>query len=372
MRVDRELAVVVAGGGPAGAAAAIVLGREGHHPLLADEPGREAARVGEALPPAATPLLRDLGVLDRFLADGHLPCFGNVSAWGSEIPRAADFIFNPRGHGWHLDRAKFDSMLRSEAEAAGAEILGARLTSLRRDREEGWIATLRHAGGRMEAIRCRWLVDATGRRSIVARAAGAARIHDDRLVAVHARIRPVSGDSDGRTLIESGPHGWWYSALIPSGDRVVAFLSDSDLLGRPAILGPEGFRARLDESKLISRKLSASGDDLASAPRATDSRSSRLDHFAGEGWLAVGDAAMAFDPLSSQGILNALYTGMRGGQALSRRSSGDDAVEGYAARLESIYEAYRRHLDAYYRLETRWPGLPFWERRRQTPQDNAR
>ena len=52
--------------------------------LLADDSADRAFRIGEALPPAAGPLLRDLGVLDRFLADGHLPCYGNVSSWGSD------------------------------------------------------------------------------------------------------------------------------------------------------------------------------------------------------------------------------------------------------------------------------------------------
>jgi len=33
----------------------------------------------------------------------------------------------------------------------------------------------------------------------------------------------------------------------------------------------------------------------------------------GEGWLAAGDAALSLDPLSSQGLFKALYTGLAGG-----------------------------------------------------------
>ena len=128
-QMSRDFSVIVAGGGPAGSAAAIVLAKSGRRVLLVDDSAPRAFRIGEALPPAAVPLLRDLGVLDRFLADKHLPCFGNVSSWGSEELAATDFLFNPHGHGWHLDRARFDAMLRSVAEESGAALMsGARVT----------------------------------------------------------------------------------------------------------------------------------------------------------------------------------------------------------------------------------------------------
>jgi flavin-dependent dehydrogenase len=81
-----------------------------------------------------------------------------------------------------------------------------------------------------------------------------------------------------------------------------------------------------------------------------------LDNFSGAGWLAVGDAALSFDPLSSQGILTALYTGMEVGLTLLAQLSGNaDAVARYRYRLANIYEAYLRNLTAYYSSEERWP-----------------
>jgi 2-polyprenyl-6-methoxyphenol hydroxylase-like FAD-dependent oxidoreductase len=57
--------VVIAGGGPAGAITALVLARAGHRVLMADCTSG-AARTGEALPPAARPLLRDLNLLHAY------------------------------------------------------------------------------------------------------------------------------------------------------------------------------------------------------------------------------------------------------------------------------------------------------------------
>lgn len=80
-----------------------------------------------------------------------------------------------------------------------------------------------------------------------------------------------------------------------------------------------------------------------------------------------GDAALSFDPLSSQGILTALYTGMEAGLTIDAQLSGDkDASLRYGSRLTTIYEAYLRNLTAYYSIEARWSDRTFWKRRPET------
>lgn len=365
MTGSRRFEAVVAGGGPAGAAAALALARGGRRALLLDDSPAGSCRVGEALPPAGRPLLRELGVLDAFLADGHLPCHGNLSAWGSPALHSTDFFFDLNGHGWHLDRARFDSALRDAARDAGAEVrAGTRLAAAEPDGAGGWRAVLSGAEG-TEEVRCGWLVDATGRRSAVARRRGAARLHDDALVAFYARFRPArEGDRDGRTLIEAAPDGWWYTALVPSGERVVAFQTDADQADRSALLTPEGFTRLLEGTQHVRAALDAFGFALNGRPRGADAGSARLDRFAGDGWLAAGDAATSFDPLSSQGIRTALYTGTLAGRALHAHLGGDGAaLAGYAHRLEEVHAAYLRSRAEFYAYEGRWPDRPFWARR---------
>ena len=84
----------------------------------------------------------------------------------------------------------------------------------------------------------------------------------------------------------------------------------------------------------------------------------------GLAWLAVGDAAFCFDPLSAQGLLNALYTGLAAAESADSYLSGrPEAVAEYAASLKGIHKAYTQQLAYWYGQERRWPEAPFWRRR---------
>lgn len=364
-----EFDAIVAGGGPAGATAALVLARSGRRVLLMDPTRGEAARPGEALAPAARPVLRDLGLLDRLAEGGHLPCYGNLSVWGADEPHVTDFLLNPYGTGWHVDRARFDAMLRDEAVAAGAVLRVGRLLGAERLAGDRWLVRIDREAGAVASLGCSWLVDATGRRAAIALRHGAARRRDDALVALHARFRPAPGapvDRDSRTMIEAVPDGWYYSALLPSGERAVALLTDADLTDA-ATRTAEGFRERLRSARHLRRTLDAHVYRIAGRPRGAAAGGSRLEAPVGEGWVAVGDAALAFDPLSSQGLLCALETGSRSGRAIDRALAGDGAPLGdYARAVEQIDAAYREGLAACYAAERRWPDRPFWRRRLAT------
>jgi flavin-dependent dehydrogenase len=226
------------------------------------------------------------------------------------------------GTGLHLDRDKFDTSLRRAAAEAGAEVV----TNARLECRNG--ATLR-CNGREERLNYRWLVDASGRTAAACRARGARRNVEDNLVAFHARFDAPPGviDADCRTVIESCPSGWWYTARVPSAQRVVAFFTDRDLISTRTALSATDMMGSLRQTRHVRAIIEANGYALPASVRGIDASSSRLDVFAGDKWLAVGDAAVAFDPLSSQGVFNALYTGLRAGEALRDYFSGDVSID---------------------------------------------
>lgn len=368
--MSERYAAVVAGGGPAGSTAALALARSGRRVLLVGAPSPTAA-VGEALPPVGRALLGELGVLPGFLRQGHAPSHGNASAWGSADLATHDFLFGIHGHGWHLDRARFDAGLRDAARDAGAELaVPARVTRVERA-GDAWIVRVEAAGEGPREVACGWLIDATGRSAALARRHGGERVRHDRLVAVHARFRPLDGgDRDGRTLVEAAPDGWWYTARLPSGERVAAFQTDANRVDRRELLTSAGLAAALACTTHLRAALA--GYAPASLPRGADAGSARLASPAGEGWIAAGDAAISFDPLSSHGILNALHTGSLAGRTVHAHLAGDPrAIPEYARHLDAIYASYLRHLRDYYAMERRWPDHPFWARRQRPAADAA-
>jgi flavin-dependent dehydrogenase len=319
-------------------------------------------RFGEMLAPAARPLLTSLGVWDRFLAENHSRSFAVRSAWGQSHLYDNDFIFNPHGSGWHVDRARFDRMLAHAAEDAGACVCtGARLISFE---ESGKDWRIEIASSRSRMFHTRLAVDATGRTAWLAHRQGAKRISLDHLVGVVSSFSagPQEREADHYTLVESVEDGWWYSAFLPNSDVVTAYMTDADLYAKGSRGEANYWRGKFRRTRHTFRRVN--GLVLASGPLVVAANSSQLDRVAADNWLAVGDAAMAFDPLSGQGISKALDSGMKAADAIhayfsGRKSSFDD----YAGAIKKSFDNYLAMRNKFYQREMRWPESPFWQRR---------
>jgi flavin-dependent dehydrogenase len=332
--------------------------------LMVDRRQAADIRIGESLAPAARRLLADMRLWDAFLAQGHRPSFGGRSVWGGPEPVERDNLRDLDGPGWHLDRTRFDDWLRGIAVQRGAAVLvPARPRTIVRDGAT-WRLDL-DVDGRPVPATARVLVDAGGRGSTVAHGLGGRRVVKDRLVCGWLHGRDAPDRQGGMTHIEAEPEGWWYTAPLPNNRRVVAFHTDSDLpAAEVAAGGPASLLRRASERGFLSDVLGGSGFSPDGIGGFCAAHSAELVSAAGDGWLTVGDSALSFDPLSAQGLFNALYTGLAGAEAADRALSGETgALGGYAASLSPVRDAYRTHLDAWYGLERRWPERPFWKRR---------
>ncbi|MDF3017850.1 MAG: Dehydrogenase flavoprotein LodB [Thermomicrobiales bacterium] len=359
--------VVVIGGGPAGASTALELARLGIGTVLLEQSDGSGNPVGECLAPSINPLLHRLGVSDVLAASGALPSHGNRSSWGGDgAIGERTFLSEPFGHGWHLDRPAFNATVLDAVEAAGVTIWRqTEAATLERVNGRWEIGTTSSTGPR--TLHAGMLVDASGQRAVVARREGVRRRAFDTQIAA---LAVLDGDGcaaklhDATTLIAAAEDGWWYAALLPNRRLAVAWFTDPDLLAASAAWRPAGWWDRLRGQNLVWNLISSYGYERPARVQVRAAGSWLLTRLTGNGWIAVGDAAAAFDPLSSHGIGSALAGGVWAARAVAATLAGDDTA--FAAYRERILAGYARYLwerQAYYADEQRWPDSPFWRRR---------
>ena len=306
-----------------------------------------------------------MGLLASFTAGPHLACLGHRSAWGTPEIAEIDFLRDPDGHGWHIDRSHFDSWLRDVAVDRGTHLLRpAEITGLVRQGDV-WIGEVETRDGRV-AIEARMVIDASGRRASLARRTrrAATALRQARLRLGERQVRRTDRHSAGFSVVEAVEEGWRYTAPIPGGRRIVAFHTDADLDAADVARAADRLHERAMALPHLSAVLSdcgfvEEGEAGFTATHGTPCRTVRAT-----GWLAVGDAALAFDPLAAQGLFNALYTGLAGAAAAAGYCSGDtDAFADYATAIGRIRGHYELNRLLWYGLERRWPDAPFWQRR---------
>jgi flavin-dependent dehydrogenase len=269
---------LVVGAGPAGLTAARLLALKGRAVVVAD-PGGMAANRLELLAPASLatvaavglePLLDDPGVARRSLGIRRRRAAGP--------PAYEDFLRHPRGNGYVVDRARFDARLRDAAIAAGVRFLRLRATGVTPD---GGVICRDHDSGARRVAMADIVIDATGRAGAIARRRGARVTARDRMIAelMDDAVAGAGADTASWLDYQSEGSGWSYR-----------------------IDGPGGRTQRW--------RVRASGAPAGDALLGVDASMHVLSEAAGEGWIAIGDAAIAFDPIASQGLFNALSSAL--------------------------------------------------------------
>lgn len=352
----RDADVLVVGAGPAGASVARRLAGVGVDVLLLDAAAFPRSKpCGDCLSPGATPLLRELGVLERL--ERRAP--GRLDGWRIRTPGgvwfggcfgAADDGGSPR-RGLALPRRELDDVLAAAAVDAGAR-LRERIRVYGLLREDGRVVGVRardEAGASID-LRARVVVGADGLRSTVARRmAGVRRGPRDRL-AVVGRFRGVAPPrpEDGAAGSGGRPNRRQHDDASPrfgemrlSRDGMLGLAPIGENRWNATLVVPRERASRLapDPERYVRRRLEAHGvggrfrharrigDLEVTGPFEVTPRRSTLP-----GVLLAGDAAGYFDPLTGQGIHRALVTGRAAAVAVRSILEADGPAGAEAAR----------------------------------------
>jgi flavin-dependent dehydrogenase len=344
--------LAIAGAGPAGSTLALLAARAGNRVLLAERSRFDTPRVGETAPPELRPLLSRLHLDHLLTAATHAEAPAVVSVWGSDQPVERHHILSPYGSALHLDRRCFDQALADAARAVGADLrLGTRVR-FGAQQPSGYRVLLSDGTSAHADI----AVCANGRSGGGSGLPAARCYLDDNVAAVARFAAPQRVES--RTVIEAIPGGWFYLAAIPNTEIVAVFITRAGAVPSGRTRRVRWWLEALARTRLVRSALN--GQPIPQALSICDARSSYLRTSAGANWFALGDARLAPDPLSGQGIIWAIADAIFAAQALS---SGNDLFLTMARRTDAEVADYLSVRDRIYRMEQRFPDDRYWSAR---------
>jgi flavin-dependent dehydrogenase len=371
MQLDCD--VIVVGGGPAGSTAAAALARAGRRVVLFERDTFPRFHIGESLLASVNEVLETIGAGDLIRAEAF------PRKWGAtfltpdgRVERFADFAISsevPAPQTWQVPRERFDLLLLRHAASCGADVREQhRVVSIDFD-AEGVTVTYRatafaaDAEGRVghARIRARMLVDASGRAALLSRQFGL-RVDEPDLanVAVFSHYAGVPRGEGRRAgdirVIARADGGWFW--MIPISD---------ELMSVGAVLPRHAFQAlpKIEHGDLLDRLV---GDTPVVARLMRDAErrwpvrieqdfSYGARRYAGDRWIAVGDAGSFLDPVFSSGVAIALESALEGADAIDRGlASGDLSAGAFGAfnrRQRGRYQSFRRFVRAFYTSEFR-------------------
>ena len=311
METRSEYDVIIAGGGPAGASAAIHLAMRGARVLVVEQKKFPRPKLcGEFISPECALHFERLQVADAMSVAGpsHLTATVFYSRHGHNV-RVPSSWFAANTVALGLSRAEMDERLLRRATDAGADVWEeAHATNLTFDGQTVSGLTIKQ-GTRETNCRAAVVIDATGRTRALSRKLILQRVRPERrpMVAFKAhfentRIEPGACEiyfyHRGYGGLSSIENGLSNLCFIASARDVRASGADAGRVMREVVCQNRRAAFTLKDARVHSAWLAVSLEGFGRAPVAPQN-----------GLLTIGDAASFIDPFTGSGMLMALESG---------------------------------------------------------------
>jgi flavin-dependent dehydrogenase len=349
--------VAIIGGGPAGSTVAALLAERGLDVVVIEKDHHPRFHIGESLLPFNLPLLERLGVAAEIEQIG-MPKWGvdfvspthrrtQALAFGDAWDRSLPYAFQVR-------RSQFDEVLLRNAGRRGAQVAeGWRVTELDLADAHGPKVTARSDTGETRQVRARFVVDASGRDTLVANKLGLKsrnRRHASAAVYGHfAGALRQEGRAEGNISIFWFEHGWiWFIPLADGTTSIGAVCPPAYLKTRKTDV-TDFFRQTIALAPALMERLADA--TLLGEATATGNYSYRATRMAGANYLLVGDAYAFIDPVFSTGVYLAMASATRAADAIATALAAPrEARRAFAGYERDVTRALNRFSWFIYRM----------------------
>jgi flavin-dependent dehydrogenase len=206
-------------------------------------------------------------------------------------------------------------------------------------------------------IRAHYIVDASGRTSVLGRQFKLKKTYDHlqklSIFAHYDRVWRPEGIDGTLTVLVRATDRWFWLIPLSSNRTSVGVVLDSQTF-RESKLTPEDFlKQALAEQPTIARRMRNARQ--ASKVYVEADFSYRSSHLYGERWLLAGDAAGFIDPIFSSGVFLAVFSGEKCADTLNavldRPRKAKRLFAKYQRSVNRAMDVYLRFVDAWYTRE---------------------
>lgn len=345
--------IVVLGGGPAGGATALGLKKLGYQVTVITQP-----RPFKAVEGVSERVLEGLRNAGFQQALANLPAASpRMASWNGETNSANTERL--------INRSELDRGIGLDLQAAGVTVIDGRVDRVNPN-DDGYAISVKTDADVAVAqlITADFLVEARGRS---APAAGLKRLRGSETVSLLQYWQ--GAPCQPQSAAESFQDGWAWMAAWSDGTRYLQLTFDVASANLP------DKSQLIDHCNRILQTLPSAEPFLDSAEpsgiiHARTSTPILCKEAVGGNWIRVGDAAMAVDPLSGNGIFQALSSALQAPAVINTLLQQPEraalAKQFYQQRVDHLFYRFARIGRDFYASEARWDN-PFWVTRRNWP-----
>ncbi|MEY2507420.1 MAG: hypothetical protein QOH01_1749 [Verrucomicrobiota bacterium] len=354
--------VAIIGGGPAGSVAGALLARAGRRVIVLERDKFPRFHIGESLLPFSMQVFSRLGLHEKFARAGFMEKFGG-EMYGACGDDGVKFYFedgfrSQTDRSYQVTRADFDKVLLDHAAESGAEVCeetGVDAVDFTND--GATIAISRKGNGASEKIRARYVIDASGRNSILG-AKFKLKLNYEHLqkISVFAHYdgmtRAEGRDGTLTRMVRAADRWFWVIPLSPTRTSVGVVL-DGAVYKKTGLSAEEFLQRAIEEQPLLTQHMRDA--ERVTPVRTAADFSYRSRHLTGDRWMLAGDAAGFIDPVFSSGVFLAVLAGEQAADALhevlDRPAKRKKLFARYERSINKAMDVYLRFVDAWYSKE---------------------